>query len=111
MQPPELDSWHRGLQAKVKELHATNAALEARLAEAERVLRSIAANSCCGDCQEAKRVAQSYFGAADRAPAVPLCECGRLDDDVYYCTKVEGYPFRCRKEEADSATAQESDAP
>jgi hypothetical protein len=49
--------------------------LSARLAEAELTLRSIALSSCCGDCQEAKRVAQSYFGAAVSAEAVP-----------HYCT-------------------------
>jgi hypothetical protein len=42
------------------------AALAARLAEAERLLRSIADNSCCGPCQEAKLVAASYFSIADR---------------------------------------------
>jgi hypothetical protein len=45
-------------------------ALAARLAEAELTLRSIALSSCCGDCQEAKRVAQSYFGAAVSASPV-----------------------------------------
>jgi hypothetical protein len=56
-------------------------ALAARLAEAELTLRSIALSSCCGDCQEAKRVAQSYFGAAVSADA-PLTaqELQNLDD-------------------------------
>lgn len=35
---------------------------------AERALRSIAANTCCGDCQEARRIAQVYFDHKDEVP-------------------------------------------
>lgn len=53
----ERDEWQRG------EACATKAwgDAERKLAVAREALNSIAKNTCCGDCQEAKRVAQEYL--------------------------------------------------
>jgi hypothetical protein len=80
MNAPELDSWHRVLQAKVTELHATNAALAARLAEAERLLCVVdklertraferAANNYSGWSTNDRRSLETFLATAVSATA------------------------------------------
>ncbi len=55
--PASLQAMSAQLDTILKRLFDQIEIRDKRVAEFERALNSIANNSCCGDCQEAKRVA------------------------------------------------------
>ena len=58
-----LDALHE-LESRLKKVREENERLKSQFTDCLVALKSIAGNSCCGDCQEAKRVAKKALKIA-----------------------------------------------